>query len=177
MSINLPDKYKRELDFDVINENIDLNLSLISTYPISSFLKKDIIIKTSDKLPVDPKKSIIEFMKIEKLIDMPNEHMLNLTKLGYEIHRKGGWIKHLYFEKAKVYKEDKKNAYDFYYSRLRYWTFWPALILGAFGGIYSGYNLITKITDTKPEQKVSKVNSPKVNILKKADTINKAKIK
>ena len=38
MGVYLEEKYKKEIDFDVINKNIDFNLIMISTYPRNTFL-------------------------------------------------------------------------------------------------------------------------------------------
>ena len=94
MSVKLDENYIKELNFDSINKNIELNLNLISKYPRNSFLNTFIVLTSENELPANPKKTIIDLMKIEQLIDIPNEHMLNLTKFGYEIVRKGGWINH-----------------------------------------------------------------------------------
>lgn len=183
MSVYLEDKYKKELDFDIINENIELNLNLISTYPRSSFLKQFIELKSEENLPVNAKDTLVDFMKIEKLIDMPNDHMLNLTKFGYEIQRKGGWNKHINREKAKVIKDDKKAEYDFNTSKWKSKTFWPLIIFGALGGIYGAIDFITEKINPKIETKTKKIESElnelRQIIMKKKenDSIQKTEIK
>ncbi len=159
MGVYLEDKYKKELDFDVINENIELNLNLISNYPRSAFLKQYIELKSEEKLPANGKSAIIDLMKIEQLIDMPNDHMLNLTKLGYEVQRNGGWIKHLNREKAKTIRNDKKANYDFKTSKWKAKTFWPLLIFGALGGLYGTVDFITEKINQKPNSNYEKIES------------------
>ncbi len=157
MSVYLEDKYKKELDFDVINENIELNLNLISSYPRSAFLKQFIELKSEEKLPANGKSAIIDLMKIEQLIDMPNDHMLNLTKFGYEVQRNGGWIKHLNREKTKTIRNDKKADYDFKTSKWKAKTFWPLLIFGALGGLYGTVDFITEKINPKSDKQNEKI--------------------
>lgn len=176
MAIHLDDKFKKELNFEIINENIDLNLNLISKYPRGSFLKQFIELKSSVDLPASPQKAIIEFMKIERLIDMPNDHMLNLTKLGYEIHRNGGWKKHLIREKAKANRDDKKAVYEFNNSKWKFWTFWPLLVLAAFGGTHTAYTIFFGNNHSKPDPTIerieSEINELRNIIIERNSTIN-----
>ena len=152
MSVKLDDKYIKELDFDLINKNIELNLILISKYPRNSFLNTLIQLTSENELPSNPKKSIIDFMKIEQLIDAPNEHMLNLTKFGYEVVRKGGWIKHLERERIKTKLSDRKERYDFNLSKWKHNTFVPLFLVAIFGGLYSGYDFIYNLSSLKEQQ-------------------------
>ena len=183
MSVILEDKYKKELDFDVINENIELNLNLISNYPRSAFLKQFIELKSEEKLPANGKSAIIDLMKIEQLIDMPNDHMLNLTKLGYEVQRNGGWIKHLNREKANTIRNDKKASYDFKTSKWKAKTFWPLLIFGALGGLYGTIDFITEKIDPKPDMQNEKIELELIELRKmiiekkKTDSIQKSEMK
>lgn len=174
MSVHLEDKYKKKLDFNVINENIELNLNLISNYPRSAFLKQFIELKSEEKLPVNGKSAIIDLMKIEQLIDMPNDHMLNLTKLGYEVQRNGGWIKYLNRQKEKTERIDKKARYDFQTSKWKAKTFWPLLIFGALGGLYGTIDFITgkinSTSNTQNEKIESELNELRKMLIEKKDT-------
>lgn len=142
MSVKLDEKYIKELNFDSINKNIELNLNLISKYPRNSFLNTFIVLTSENELPANPKKTIIDLMKIEQLIDIPNEHMLNLTKFGYEIVRKGGWIKHLEQEKIKSNRLLRKDIIDFSLSKFKYYTFWPVFIFAFVGFVFSVTNFL-----------------------------------
>ena len=163
MSVYLNDKYKKELNFDVINENIELNLNLISKYPRSSFLKQFIELKSEKKLPSNAQSAIIDFMKIENLVDMSNDHMLNLTKLGYEIQRKGGWIEHLKREKIKVKRTDRKDFFDFKVSKFRYHTFWIFFGIAVIGSGLSFFNFKENLKPSKnikqQEERIDKLES------------------
>lgn len=142
MSVKLDENYIKELNFDSINKNIELNLNLISKYPRNSFLNTFIVLTSENELPANPKKTIIDLMKIEQLIDIPNEHMLNLTKFGYEIVRKGGWIKHLEQEKIKSNRLLRKDIIDFSLSKFKYYTFWPVFIFAFVGFVFSVTNFL-----------------------------------
>ena len=185
MSVILEEKYIRELSFNSINKNIEMNLNLISKYPRNSFLNSLIVIICEDELPVNPKKTIIDLMKIEQLIDNPNEHMLNLTKLGYEVVRKGGWIKHLERERIKTKLSDRKETYDFNLSKWKHITFWPIFIFAFIGFGFSVNNFIrnqinqenTKLQEQRIEQmelELTKLQNS-ISVQKNLDSLHNSK--
>lgn len=65
-----------------------------------------------------------------------------ISKKGIDIIKSGGWLKNLGREKIKLDKADKKLEYDLKISRIKLNTYVPVMVLGAFGGIYSGYQFM-----------------------------------
>ena len=82
-----------------------------------------------------------------------------ISKKGIDIVKTGGWLKHLEREKLKSDKADRKLGYDLKISRIKANTYVPVMILGAFGGIYSGYKLITDLTTSKNNQEIQEPKS------------------
>ncbi|AIN75169.1 hypothetical protein SAMN02745938_1261 [Flavobacterium psychrophilum DSM 3660] len=161
--VTLEDKYIQELNFDAINKNIEQNLNLISKYPRNSFLNSFIVLTSENKLPANPKKAIIDLMKIEQLIDVPNEHMLNVTKLGYEVVRKGGWNKHLERERIKSERSDKKDIYDFKTSKWKQKTFFWFFGFAVIGSSLSVYNFAVNLSPTEKEKKLQQQQELKIH--------------
>lgn len=161
MSVILEDKYIKELNFDSINKNIELNLNLISKYPRNSFLYSYIELTSEENLPANAKKAIIDLMKIEQLIEAPNEHMINVTKLGYEVVRKGGWIKYIEIERIKSVQLLKKDIFDFKLSKFKYHTFWTVFVFAFVGFGFSVSNFINSRKNQEntnlQEQKIEKL--------------------
>jgi len=186
MSVILPEKYIKELNFDSINKNIELNLNLISKYPRNSFLNSYIELTSEENLPANSKKAIIDLMKIEQLIDIPNEHMLNVTKLGYEVVRKGGWIKYLEIEKIKSDRLLRKDIIDFSLSKFKYYTFWPIFIFAFVGFGFSVCNFITSQKNQEnaklQEQRIENMESEltklriSISVQKNLDSLSKTKV-
>jgi len=79
-----------------------------------------------------------------------------ITAKGIEIHKKGGWLKHLELERIKSVRAEQKEIFDYNLSKWKSKTFWPILILGLFGGIYSAIDLYEKVIskNLNHEQKV-----------------------
>jgi len=102
-------------------------------------------------------------MKIEKLIDSPNDKMLDLTKLGYEIVRKGGWTEHLKREKIKVKRTDRKDFFDFKVSKFKYHTFWLFFGIAIIGFGLGVFNFIGNLKPSKnikqQEERIDKMES------------------
>ena len=149
-----------DLDYDWLDSHTDYFLNLISTYPRNTFLDSQWINIEEDKVfDRNSQKLVLEYMIVNSLIEMETKHICNLTKTGYEIHRKGGWLKHLNREKAKTLKNDKKDAYDYINAKWKSWTFWPLLFLAALGGIYSGVDFFTEKLNPKSNPKIEQIES------------------
>ena len=69
-----------------------------------------------------------------------------ISTKGIDIVNKGGWLKHLELEKIKSERSEQKELYDYNISKWQSKTFWPVLIFGLFGGIYSGIDLYDKVS-------------------------------
>lgn len=177
MSVILEDKYIKELNFDLINKNIEFNLNLMSKYPRNSFLKSYIELTSEENLSSNPIKTIIDLMKIEQLIDIPNEHMLNVTKLGYEVVRKGGWIKYLKIERIKSDRLLRKDIFDFNVSKFKYYTFWPVFVFAFIG---FGFNVFNFIYSQKNKENIKlqeeKIEKMKLELTKFQNSVLNKKI-
>jgi len=75
-----------------------------------------------------------------------------ISKKGIDIFKSGGWLKHLEREKIKSDNTNKKLIYDLRISKIKAKTFIPIMLLGAFGGIYSGYKFIKDLSILKNDQ-------------------------
>lgn len=160
--VTLSEKYIKEIDFDIINKNIDLNLKLIAKYPRNSFLANQFFeFEDEEKLPSNPKTAIKELMIIESLIDIKSEHFCNLTKFGYDVYRNAGWLKYLERERFKKIREDKKNTYDFRLSKWKHFTFFITLIIAVVALSISIFNLLESKNLRDNEQELSRLGKVK----------------
>lgn len=100
---------------------------------------------------------------------------LSLTKFGKDIKDKGGWNKYLKLKKEKEDKIEKKLSYDLKISKIKSKTFIPILILGAFGGIYSGYKLIKDLRILKSDQQIQEAKQQKEKEQLKSHTLTLTK--
>jgi len=69
-----------------------------------------------------------------------------LSPKGIEIIKNGGWLKHLDREKTKSNRAERKEIFDYNIAKWQSRTFWPVLISGLFGGIYSAVDFYEKLT-------------------------------
>lgn len=118
-----------------------------------------------------------------------NTNIYEISKTGEEVLQAGGW-KSYNLAKAKEKKIiDDKQFYEYKISKFKYYTLWPAMILGVIGGIYSIVEMAKSYAESKPKiestsepQKLkisseSQKKSTNLN-LKEVDTISvKAKTK
>ncbi len=155
----LDEKYLSEIDFDVLNKNVDSNLFLISKHPINGFLKEHLVIEGNPEPDRSEQKLVSEYMILEGLVILKSKYFLSPTKLGFEIIRKGGWLKYLEREKDKADKIDRKLKYDLRTSKIKAKTFVPVMILGAFGGIYSIIKIVVFLLSTLSPKQPTDQNS------------------
>ncbi|WBU89079.1 hypothetical protein [Cellulophaga omnivescoria] len=80
------------------------------------------------------------------LIEHIGDMQFTITPKGKKVIRLGGWSRYLDYLEKKDINEYKKENYDFLFSKYRYKTFWLAIVLAVFGGIYSGYDFIERLT-------------------------------
>jgi len=86
--------------------------------------------------------------------------MCKITPKGIEIFNKGGWLKHLEYERIKFIRAEQKEIFDYKISKWEAKTFWPVLILGLFGGIYSAIDLYEKVITKSFNQEQNFINQP-----------------
>ena len=87
-----------------------------------------------------------------------NTNIYELSKTGEEVLQAGGW-KSYNLAKAKEKKIlDDKQFYEYKISKFKYYTLWPALILGVIGGIYSIVEMAKSYAEIKP--KIESTNEP-----------------
>jgi len=75
-----------------------------------------------------------------------------ISPKGINIIKNGGWLKHLDHEKTKSTRAERKEIFDYNIAKWQSRTFWPVLIFGLFGGIYSGIELYQKLTTKNVNQ-------------------------
>lgn len=96
-----------------------------------------------------------------------------ITEKGIEIYKKGGWLKHLELERIKSTRAEQKEIFDYNLSKWKSKTFWPILILGLFGGIYSAIDLYEKVI-TKILNQEQKITRPdKLQLIESDKLLNK----
>lgn len=93
--LELDKKYLKKINFKSLDLNVDNVLEDICKYPRGSYMKNFIKIKSPEDFPKNPEDIIIEYMIQEDLIERHQKVLFKVTKLGYDIHREGGWVKHL----------------------------------------------------------------------------------
>nr|WP_294921775.1 hypothetical protein [uncultured Flavobacterium sp.] len=102
-----------------------------------------------------------------------NTNIFELSKTGEEVLQAGGW-KSYNLAKAKEKKIlDDKQFYEYKISKFKYYTLWPALVLGIVGGIYSIVEMAKSYAESKP--KIESTNEPqklKVSPKSKKDSTN-----
>jgi hypothetical protein len=108
-----------------------------------------------------------------------NINIYELSKTGEEVLQAGGWKSHN-LAKAKEKKIlDDKQFYEYKISKFKYYTLWPALVLGIIGGIYSIVEMAKSYSEKKhkiessSEQHKSHISSESP---KKANDLNSKKI-
>ncbi|MCC9016944.1 hypothetical protein [Flavobacterium lipolyticum] len=93
-----------------------------------------------------------------------NTEIYESTVLGQEVLQIGSWKKYIKAKNKKQKNLERKEYYDSLMSRLKFYTFWPVLILGAIGGVNSIIDVEKKYrenTSTLPgsEEEQSKHNT------------------
>lgn len=71
-----------------------------------------------------------------------------------EIIDKGGWIVHINSKENKSKKERNKFKYDYYFSKFRYYTYWPFVILALLSSAYSSYDFFKQTPSIEEDVKV-----------------------
>ncbi|WP_232333210.1 hypothetical protein, partial [Mariniflexile maritimum] len=94
-----------------------------------------------------------------------------ITNLGRKLKKYECVKKYINGEKEKLIKKEKKDRYDYFFSKYRYWTFWIAFILGTFGGIYGLYDAFIKSQSNEEE-----LNKIKQDILENKKSIKEVRI-
>lgn len=90
-----------------------------------------------------------------------NTNMYEISKTGEEVLQAGGW-KTYNLAKAKEKKIiDDKQFYEYKISKFKYYTLWPAMILGVVGGIYSIVEMAKSYAESKP--KIESISEPQKN--------------
>jgi hypothetical protein len=84
-----------------------------------------------------------------------NTNIYELSKSGEEVLQAGGWKSYTLMKAREKKILDDKQFYEFKISKFKYYTLWPALVLGIVGGIYS----IVEMAKSYTENKISKIES------------------
>ena len=99
---------------------------------------------------------ICKYLERIKLVTVMLDTKDELRNLTFDIAKIKDFIKN---ERVnKIWLTENKLLNDYTLSKWQVKTFWIALSFGIFGGIYSGYDFIKKLTneDTSQEQQVTK---------------------
>lgn len=120
---------------------------LVDSYPKSHGLKH-----WMDGKKVEDSQMIIDILESERWIEK-DKGWYKLTKPSITIIQKHNSYSNYYkFNTKKEERKDRKETYDYYFSKYRKKTFWIVLILGLFGGIYSIYDFIERLSKPKTTQ-------------------------
>lgn len=99
-----------------------------------------------------------------------NTNIYEVTRIGEEVLQSGGWKSYsLMKAKEKKILEDKQ-FYEYKISKFKYYTLWPALVLGIIGGIYS---IVEMVKSSSENNKPKTEKSAPENGSKKLDTVKK----
>ena len=80
-----------------------------------------------------------------------NTDIYELSKTGEEVLQAKGWKS---YNQAKAREKkiiDQKQFYEYKISKFKYYTLWPALILGVIGGVYSIVEMAKSYSERKPK--------------------------
>ncbi|WP_299362395.1 hypothetical protein [Winogradskyella sp.] len=95
-------------------------------------------------------------LKRNDLIVYVGKFKFTVTKEGYKVAKYKNWSSYIDEKQKKELRTDKKEYYDYLFSKYRYKTFWILFVLAIFGGVYSAYDFIERLTtkgDSEIEQK------------------------
>ncbi|KAF2327268.1 hypothetical protein [Flavobacterium daemonense] len=138
----------------------------------------DIILRTGSCNPITNFEQIkcTAILKSKGYLITPRAEIYEPTALGQEVLQNGSWKAYIKAKNKRQKNLDRKEYYEGLISRLKYWLFWPILILSAFGGFievlrfYSEYNSQDQKSSSskiKPKMGEAKQNtsyeSPKIS--------------
>lgn len=91
------------------------------------------------------------------------------SKLGEEVLQSGGWKSYIEQKEKQRLQLDKMQHYEFQNVKLKYYSFWPVLILATIGGVYSSIQIINSLSTPKPNTE-RKIKEQKKVIVSKLHT-------
>ena len=153
-----------------MQKNVDQNIDRALEHLYES---KDWISKSDDLEDADVlrENNIVDLLVDNELAIKLNDTIYNLNFVelkiptckispkGLEVIRQGGWLHYLSKENSRLARADRKEIFDYNISKWQSKTFWPVLILGLFGGIYSAFDIYEKhISGNEPQERDIQLN-------------------
>ena len=163
---NIKKTEQNTLKMEDIDKKIDQALKIL--YESKDWISKSDDLEDND---VTRENNIVEILVDRELAVRSKDTIYNLNFVelniptckistkGIEVIRQGGWLKYLDKEKKKLVRAEKKEFFDYNISKWQSKTFWPVLIIGLFGGIYSAFDFFDKHLSINERQEV-KVRQP-----------------
>lgn len=100
------------------------------------------------------------------IIKFDTGYMYSITDYAVELLSKynNSYLKYAEAQELIIERQNKKDNYDFHFSKWRSKTFMVVFIFGIFGGAYSGYDLIIKLIDhtRKDKTELNKQENTKI---------------
>jgi hypothetical protein len=78
-----------------------------------------------------------------------NINIYEPSKTGEEVLQSGGWKSHNLVKAREKKILDDKQFYEYKISKFKYYTLWPALVLGIIGGVYSIVEMAKSYSEKK----------------------------
>lgn len=149
--------------YENIDELVNLHLDeLFNSLEKSSWI---FTLKDDKGIPIRDQLKFARYLEDKKLVEIEptKRKRIDITKFGYEVSLKGGWLEHL--KTLKCLKEEqhlkiqikeqeevvssKKLANEYILSKWKRKTFWVFFGFAIFSGLYSSYDIISNLTKTE----------------------------
>ena len=82
-----------------------------------------------------------------------------LTDLGNEVQKNRGWVKYKEKQERLINRKNKKDNYDYLFSKWRYKTYWLLLVCSVLASGYSLYDFIDRFVSKDKEEKIEKLSN------------------
>ncbi|AZQ59454.1 hypothetical protein EJ994_11785 [Maribacter sp. MJ134] len=95
-----------------------------------------------------------------KLLTLIASNKAILSEKGKRISENGGWLKYIEDEKLKADRSKRKDKWDYYYSKYRYFTYWWIFSFSVIAFILSIYNFIQTLQSPRNEVNKEATRTP-----------------
>ncbi|HRE78282.1 MAG TPA: hypothetical protein PLL09_10715 [Flavobacterium sp.] len=118
----------------------------------------------------NPSRTVVLMLKSKGYLITPyvNPDIFEPSDLGREVLQCSSWKSYIEKKDLKEKRLIEKEILDLKISRFKYYTLWPALILGVIGGFYSIFNIIKSFAEKPPTKIESTTEQPKSHISSEA---------